>query len=157
MLAALVTVLALAGAPPSTRVVCDPALPSGVELGLTISDEAQIVGGVVVQGPLDHIILGTTACGGLLYASLSPSVRRVVRRMNPGVNFDYLAGVGLQVALHEAEHVALNSTNECLVEKTARSKIDDLLSRVGDPGRVALEESAATASDASLPATYRDC
>lgn len=157
MFAVLVSVLALAGAPSSTRVECYPALPESIELGLTVSDEAQIVDGRIVQGRLDHILLGQLACGGLLYASESPAERLAIRRLNPGMDFDRLLGVGLQVALHEAEHVALNSTDECLVEKAARAKIDGLLQQVAEPGSLARVEAAATASDASLPAGYHGC
>lgn len=157
ILPALLTVLALAGAPASTKVDCNPDLPATVELGLTVSDEAQIVNGQIVLGRLDHIILGQLACGALLYGSLSPSERLAVRRMNPRVDFNQLVGVGLQVALHEAFHVGINSTDECQVEKATRSQVNGLIEKVGDQGQIQAEEAAATASDASLPARYHGC
>lgn len=157
MLPALLAVLALAGAPPTTRVECDPSLPATIELGLTVSDEAQVIGGKLVTGPLDHILLGPLACGALLYGSASPSERSQIRRMNPKVDFDKLVGLGLQVALHEAYHVSMNSPNECQVEKAARAKVNDLIARLGDPDRINAEQAAATASDALLPAEYHGC
>lgn len=157
MLAALLSVLALAGAPVSTRVECHPELPANIELGLTVSDEVQVVSGQVVTGRLDHVMLGPVACGAILYTSASTAERRQIRRLNPSVDFDRLVGVGLQVALHEATHVALNSPDECLVEKTTRAQINSLIASLGDPDRVAEEESAATVSDASLPAVYHGC
>src|SRR5690348_9975479 len=105
ILAALASVLALAGAPATTRVDCNPALPPSVELGLTFSDEAQIVNGQVVMGKLDHVVLGVGACAALLYASSTSAERARIRRLNPGMDFDSVVGVGLQVALHEANHV----------------------------------------------------
>lgn len=157
MLSVLLSVLALAGAPTTTRVDCNPELPATVELGLTVSDEATVTGGQISFGRLDHILLGQEACGALLYASASPSERASIRRLNPTVNFDHLLGEGLQVVLHEATHVALDSRNECPVEKQTRARIDGLLERVADPGRLSAEEAAATASDAGLPAQYHGC
>lgn len=157
MLPALLAVLALAGAPPSTKVECNPNLPQAIELGLTVSDHAQVVDGKVVQGTLDRIFLGQLACGGLLYASESPSERLRTQKMNPRVDWDRLVGVGLQVALHEAEHVALNSSDECQVEKAARAKVNDLIARLGDPDSIIAEQAAATASDGLLPPEYHGC
>lgn len=157
MLPALLAVLALAGAPSATRVECNPDMALGVGLGLTVSDEAQVIEGKIVQGRLDHVFLGQLACGALVYASASAGERNVIRRINPGVDFDRMVGVGLQVALHEAEHVALNSSDECQVEKAARAKVNDLIARLGDPDRIIAEQAAATASDALLPAEYHGC
>lgn len=148
MLATLAVALALAGAPASTNVYCNPAL-SASELGLTYA--------TTVPGPLDNIELGTLACGAILYTSASPKERAMIRALNPAVNFDTLVGVGLQVVLHEANHVALNSTDECVVEKAARSEVNGLIERYADPGRVQAAEAAATASDASLPPQYHGC
>jgi hypothetical protein len=154
MLASLIAVLALAGAPASTHVYCDPAIPA-VELGAAYPSSIQVIDGRVILGTLDNIELGTGACGALLYTSASPAERSEFRRLNSSVNFDQLVGVGLQVVLHEANHVALNSTDECLVEKTTRLEVGSLLERYADHASAA--EAAATASDASLPAAYRGC
>jgi hypothetical protein len=156
MLETLVAVLALAGAPASTHVYCNPAIPA-VELGAAYPSSVQVIDGRVIPNALDNIELGTVACGALLYASASPSERAAIRRLNPSVDVDQLVGVGLQVVLHEANHVALNSSNECLVEKTTRGEIGALLERVADPGRAPAAEAAAAASDASLPAVYHNC
>jgi len=155
LLSALISVLALAGAPAATSVTCNPDIASG-ELGVTFPAYVTVSNGQVVNGPLSLIQLGGIACGGLLYASASTSERAAIRRLNPTVNFPRLLGVGLQVALHEAEHVALNSGDECLVEKTARAKITGLIQSL-DPGEATAAEEEATASDAALPPAYHGC
>ena len=154
MLSALLAVLALAGAPTTTQAQCDPGLNA---MGLTFSSQATVINGKVVMGQLDRVRLGPLACGALIYASASVGERNVIRRINPGVDFDRLVGVGLQVALHEAEHVALNSSDECQVEKAARAKVNDLIARLGDPARVTAEEASAAASDGVLPPEYHGC
>lgn len=158
ILSALLAVLALAGAPSTTRVDCNPALLTTTELGVTFSSVVYVQSdGRIVPGVLDIIQLGPKACGALLYASESPSERLATRRMNPGVDFDSLLGVGLQVALHEANHVGLNSADECLVEKKTRAEVNGLIVKLGDSARVTAEEAAAVASDAALPAQYHGC
>ena len=156
MLTALLAVLALAGAPQSTSVLCNPQLANSGELGVTFPAYVTIVDGKVTNGPLTMIQLGGEACGALLYASSSPAERAVIRRLNPSIDFHHWMGEGLQAALHEAEHVALNSGDECLVEKTTRGKIDGLLASL-DPAGAAADEAAATASDAGLPPAYHGC
>jgi hypothetical protein len=117
MLTALVAVLALAGAPAGTNVVCNPTLQA-TELGDAYSLTITITSdGRIIPGTLDHIQLGTLACGALLYTSATPRERGAIRKLNPTVDFDQMVGIGLQVVLHESEHVALNSTDECLTEK----------------------------------------
>jgi hypothetical protein len=154
MFVTMLAVLALAGAPASTHVECNPALPATVELGLTVSDEATIVDGRIVMGTLDHIILGATACRALAYGDASLWGRFLMYGGDP--NLSDVLGVGLQVALHEAEHVALNSNDECLVEKVARTKIDILIRQVGVLLPVPAEAAAAM-SDAGLPSQYHGC
>lgn len=155
ILSTLLTVLALAGAPSTTTVQCNPALTSTTELGVTFSSVVTVLpDGRIVPGVLDIVQLGPMACGALLWASAATSERAAIKRLNPGVDFDRLVGVGLQVALHEANHVALNSTNECLAEKKTRAEINGLIERVG--GSKAAETDA-TASDAALPAIYHGC
>ena len=156
MFATLLTVLALAGAPASTHVYCNPAIPA-VELGDTHASSAQIIDGRLVLGALATIQLGALACGAVLYTSASPTERAAIRRLNPRVDFDQLVGVGLQVALHEANHVALNSTNECLVERTTRAEVVGLIAQAADPGRAPVAEAAATVSDVLLPPQYHGC
>lgn len=156
VLAALAAVLALAGAPQATSVTCNPSLALGAELGVTYPAYVTVVGGRVVNGPLTLIQLGQEACGALVYASASEAERAAIRRFNPSVNFARLVGEGLQAALHEAEHVALDSADECLVEKTARGKIEGLIQSL-DPADATADEAAATASDAALPSAYHGC
>jgi hypothetical protein len=149
MFATTLVVLALASALASTRVECAPYLNESAVPGRHRAGHH--------PGPLSHIFLGATACGALLYTSASNRARAAIRRLNPRVDFDQLVGVGLQVTLHESEHVALQSRDECVVEKTARAKIDGLIAQLGDSERVAQEEAVATASDASLPGPYHAC
>jgi hypothetical protein len=154
--ATLMSALALAGAPASTHVYCEPGIPA-VELGAAYPSSIQVIDGRIVPGRLDNVELGALACGALLYTSASPTERAAIRRLNPSVDIDHLVGVGLQVTLHEANHVALNSSDECLVEKTTRAEINGLLAQTADPARVVAAERAASASDASLPASYHGC
>lgn len=158
MLAALISVLALAGAPASTPVLCDPLLPPEKELGIAYPDVVFVApDGSITLGPLTRISLGPLSCGGLLYASASASERAALRRLNRGVDFDKVLGVGLLVALHEANHVALNLTNECLVEKKTLSEVDRLIVRYADPGHAAAASAAAARDDERLPPNYRGC
>jgi hypothetical protein len=144
MMAAMVAALALAGAPPSTPVTCNPDLPSS---GVTHLSAAPV--SVEVIGRL---------CGGLLYASASRRERAALRRLNPHVAFAPLAGLGMLVMLHESEHVALHSSDECVVERAAMAKLPQLL---GSSGFTTSDEAqalaAATSSDAGLPAAYHGC
>jgi hypothetical protein len=158
MLAALVATLALAGAPATTSVTCDPSLAAAKELGQTFPSVVYVQpDGKIVPGTLNMISLDPTVCGALLYASASPSERAKIRALNPTVGFDGLLGLGLSVALHEANHVALDSANECLVEKTTRTQINRLLDQYADPGHAVKVEDAATQYDAGLPAQYHSC
>jgi hypothetical protein len=157
MLTALVAVLALAGAPAGTNVVCNPTLQA-TELGDAYSLTITITSdGRIIPGTLDHIQLGTLACGALLYTSATPRERGAIRKLNPTVDFDQMVGIGLQVVLHESEHVALNSTDECLTEKTTQAKVAGLIAQFADPGRVGQAETQATVSDAQLPPRYHGC
>lgn len=149
----LLAVLALAGAPSSTPVTCNPNIvyapnPSlGPAPGVTYWN-----GTIPVRSEL-----GTLACGALAYAGSTPQERKKIRALNLGVNFDQLLGVGLQVALHESNHVALRSRDECLVEKTTRTEINGLIEKYADPKHAASAELYATVSDSQLPAIYHGC
>jgi hypothetical protein len=159
ILSALLSVLALAGAPSATTVQCNPGLAQTADLGVTFSSVITVQpDGRIVPGALNIIQLGPIACGALLYASESPYERLATERMNPRVDFASLLGVGLQVALHEANHVALNSADECLVEKVTRQTIIRLIVNTANSASEATAaEAAATASDAALPASYHGC
>lgn len=158
MLSALIAVLVLAGAPATTSATCDPALPEGLELGQTFPSVVYVQpDGRLIPGVLNMISLGPTVCGGLLYASASASERAGIRALNPTIGFDNLLGLGLEVALHEANHVSLNSANECVVEKKTRTEINRLLDLYADPGHAAKVEDAATTYDVGLPAQYHGC
>ncbi|HEV7132361.1 MAG TPA: hypothetical protein VGN27_01355 [Gaiellaceae bacterium] len=157
-LSVVLAVLALAGAPASTTVLCNPSLPPRGLEGEALPSVIHIApGGAITPGPLDTIVIGPTACAGLLYAAATPSERAAIRRLNPGLDESVLVGAGLQVALHEANHVALDSTDECAVEKATRSEVNSLIVRYADPGRSRAAETQATASDASLPPQYHGC
>lgn len=134
MFVTLLATLALAGAPASTNVVCNPNLPPGT-FGRT---DGAISGTAFVR--VDQVELGTLACGAILYTSASPKERAAIRRANPTVDFDRLTGAGLLVALHESTHVALASTDECLVERTAVGRLTALLTQVAEHPDVAYQD-----------------
>ena len=120
MFSVMLAVLALAGAPASTPVTCHPGLLDGGAWGTT-HFEAQ---------PFAIDLYGPRGCAAVLYASASASERAQIARLNPGVNLDQVAGEGLLVALHEANHVALRTQQECLVEATAYQELPALLAQV---------------------------
>jgi hypothetical protein len=134
MFATLFAVLALAGAPASTHVVCNPDLPPGI-FGRT---DGAISGTTFVR--VDQVELGTLACGAILFTSASPSERVAIRALNPSIDFDRLTGAGLLVALHEATHVALASSDECLVERTALAGVQTLTAQVAEHPDVAYQD-----------------
>lgn len=126
MLATLAVVLAFAGAPAATPVVCNPNLPPGT----FARTDGTISGATFVA--VDRVELGVMACGAVLYTSVNATERARIRALNPGIDFDRLTGAGLLVALHEATHVALMSTDECLVERTAVGRVHALLDQTAD-------------------------
>jgi hypothetical protein len=122
MFAVMLSALALAGAP-ATQVTCLPSLP-GDAAGLTYWTSPPRI--------------ELQSCAATLYASASPLERRKIRALNPHVFFPQVVGVGLLVALHEAEHVGLASRDECLVERTAYERLPQLLALVPElPGAAA--------------------
>lgn len=120
MLVALLSALSLAGAPATTPVTCYPNPLPGGAWGLTDWNTSPV-----------SIRLFSVGCGAALYASASKVERAKIAKLNPTVNFPELIGRGLLVDLHEAEHVGLNSKNECLVEGTAYERLPVLLKQVG--------------------------
>jgi hypothetical protein len=141
----LLAVLALAGAPASTPVTCNPSLDEA--LGITYWEGAEP----------QRIELGPTACAALLYAAASPRERKEIRALNGRADLAKTLGVGLQVALHEANHVALKTHDECRVEKVTRTEINGLIRRFATSREAGSAEVWATASDAALPPSYHDC
>jgi hypothetical protein len=153
MLAAIAAALALAGAPASTPVTCWPSAleqadgtPSSA-LGLTRLNAT----------PVRVDLLGAAVCGGLLYASASPRERAALRRLNPRVAFVRLEGVGLLVLLHEAQHVALHTADECRAEAAAMAELPALVAQLVAASERAAVLAIARASDAGLPAAYHGC
>ena len=120
MFLALLAVLALAGAPASTPVLCHPGLLDGGAWGTT-HFETQ---------PFAVDLYGPRGCAAVLYASATAAERVQIARLNPSVNLAQMAGEGLLVALHEANHVALRTQQECLVEATAYAELPQLLAQV---------------------------
>lgn len=144
MIAALAAALALAGAPSSTPVTCQPD-------ALIVNGQpapAYVLGVTRWTAP-PSIELRAAVCGGLLYASASPRERRLIVRLNPSVQLPELAGLGLLVTLHEATHAALHSLDECLVERAAMAGLPRLLALL-EPADAARALTAATAADASF-------
>lgn len=145
MIAVLAAVLALGGAP-ATPFACSPTpLNGGAALGLT-HWEAQTI---EVYGPV--------GCAALLYAGASSRERVQLRRLNPGVDFAAVAGLGLLVDLHEALHVGMGTRDECAVEKVAMAKLPQLVAAVIPQAEQARALTAATAADAGLPGAYHGC
>jgi hypothetical protein len=142
MLAALVAALALAGAPASTPVICNPDLPS-VELGQTHWD----------AGGSPSIQLSGPACAAMLLLSASPNERKEIAALNPDRNISFLEGWAA-VALHEASHVALNSTDETTVQCRAMALLPQLLAKFLSTDETQAVLSEAKAQDAQLPAPY---
>lgn len=138
MLAVIAAVLALAGAPSDTRVVCEPSLPVGGITYYTLSPPS--------------IQLSPIACAAILLAAASASERVAIARLNPTANIDRILGIGLLIDLHEAEHAALRSGDETLVQCAALAKLPTLLARL-TPHPDASARWAAT-SDATLPPEY---
>lgn len=138
VLAVIAAVLALAGAPANTVVVCNPSLAFGGETHL---------------GNPSRIELQVWACSSLLIAGASRTERAKIRALNPDVNLDERVGVGLLIVLHEAFHAALRSGDETLVECHAIASIQTLLRRYGlNPS---LDMEYARAYDGTLPADYK--
>lgn len=139
VLAVIAAVLALAGAPANTVVVCNPSLALG--------------GQTHYQRNPPLIELQVVACSALMIAGASPAERAKIRKLNPDVNLDERVGVGLLIVLHEAFHAALRSGDETLVECRAMANIQTLLRRYGlNPS---LDFEYARAYDATLPADYK--
>lgn len=146
MIAALVAVLALAGAPADTPFTCQPAplIVNGREM-----PDALGVTRWASSGFATRIEVRPVACAALLIASASAAERARLEQLNPRYDFAASAGTGLLVALHEATHVALGSTDECRVERTAMAKLPQLLELLPAVDRYRAT-SAATALDASF-------
>lgn len=144
MFAALVAALALAGAPASTPVTCNPDMPAlGQTHWTTVPSDPSSA----------SIALSSPACAAMLLLSASPTERKEIATLNPTKNLDFLMGWAA-VALHEASHVALRSTDETLVECRAMSLLPTLLAKYLSGDEVAGVLSFATAQSAQLPADY---
>jgi len=138
----LAVVLALAGAPANTPVSCQPS----VATGLTYWTDS---------GP-SRIELSERVCLAARYAGANRQERNRIAAAHPNlVMFDVL-GSGLMILLHEAEHVALQSRNECQVEKAAYAKVHVLLRRFA-PRLYPLTMASATRYHSGRPASYRGC
>lgn len=134
----LAAVLALAGAPANTQVVCNPTLTHG--------------GATYLRNP-PLIELAPTSCAALLLSGATPLERVKIAKLNPNANFDALIGAGLMIALHEAFHAGLRSGNETLVECYAMARIEELLNRWGP--RPVVELRWARIEDSLLPPEYK--
>ncbi len=144
MLAVFAAVLALAGAPANTPVACVPAL-THVNLGQA----------AWVDGRLARIELSPQVCLAARFAAADREERSRIALAHHRAMYEVL-GVGMLALLHEAEHVALQSRNECQVEKAAYAKVPILLRQFGPR---LFRQTMASAKDYHdhLPASYRDC
>ena len=144
VLAVFAVILALAGAPANTPVSCLPHL-SGGNRGLAYIDD----------NPM-RIEVTNGVCLAAQYAGATRQERNQIAAANPKlVMFDVL-GSGLLDLLHEAEHVALRSRDECQVEKAAYAKVRVLLRRFA-PRLYPLTTASAARRHFSLPPSYRGC
>lgn len=137
MAAVIAAVLALAGAPANTVVVCNPDLP---------------VGGRTTLSTPPLIQLRATPCAAVLLAAASPAERAAIARLNPGVVIDRIVGAGLAIALHEAFHASLRSGDEALVQCNAMKRLPELLAKYAPDANAAW--GWARAYDADLPPEY---
>lgn len=139
MAAVLAAVLALAGAPANTQVVCNPALQAG---GATQ---------YLRQPPTIELAPGP--CSSLLLTGATPLERVKIAKLNPQANLDGLVGVGLLIVLHESFHAALRTGDETLVECRAMAGVGELLDRFGPNPTVELDY--ARTYDSLLPVEYK--
>jgi hypothetical protein len=151
VIAVLAAVFALAGAP-SVPVSCSPHLSADGRTG-----EAYLVE--------QRIVLRSDVCLGLKYVAADRAGRASIARaylsrshgpVPEGNPMGPVVAVALLTALHEAEHVALHSTDECLVEKTALAKLPTLL-RQFFPAQWRSMLASARAFDGGLSAEYHGC
>jgi hypothetical protein len=148
----LLAALAFAGAPTNTPVVCNPALFSGQEGGQTIWSAIALPS--MTPLGVQRVELSAGACGGILLLAASPTERTKIAKLNPRADVPRLEGVGALVALHEASHAALLSTDETLVECRAMAMLPAFLERYLSGSNLAAALSAATADDAALDPKY---
>lgn len=120
MLAIFAVVLALAGAPASTSVTCVTGLPGGIDGWAPLS----------AAGSPDRVeLVANEGCLAARYAAANRRARSRLARSHQDAPMAWVVGTGLLVALHEAEHVALRSFDECVVERLALAKLPVLLRR----------------------------
>lgn len=91
------------------------------------------------------VTLGPVVCTGLFLYDATPAYRALFAYANPAVNVNYAIGVGVLVALHEAQHAA-GTDSEAQAECAAMRDAPALL----DPDQLVY----AQRYDASLPAGY---
>jgi hypothetical protein len=121
VVAVFAAILALAGAPATTPVTCQPPIPN--EVGYTLGNTFW------PDGAPSIVLKGQPACLAAYYVASTPLQRKNLERLNPQA-WDRVAGLGLLVILHESEHAALGrAAGECLVQRTAMSKMPLLLHR----------------------------
>jgi hypothetical protein len=126
--AVVAAALALMGAPASTSVSCSPHLEDQGTMGVTY---------------WQRIVLGPTACAGILIAALTPRGREEVELLNPRIGIAQDEGVGLEVLLHEAAH-ASGIVDETNAQCAAMSHIRAFLQSYGwGPKSDALHEAIA--------------
>lgn len=89
----------------------------------------------------------------MLLLSASPEERKEIAALNPDKNLSFLEAWAA-VALHEASHVALDTTDETAVQCKAMSLLPELLAKYLSADEAQTVLSFAKAQDAQLPAAY---
>lgn len=139
--------LALAGAPKGLPVDCDE------QLAARMNSAGMTWFGPGTTTPL-RVDLGGEVCAGLVWLSASDRERRLLVALNPTVPFIRYSGVALVVVLHEAQH-GTGDRNEAHAEACAMKRLTDFAGRFAPADEVLAILQAATAYDASMPATYK--
>lgn len=147
MVAVFAVVLAFAGAPANTPVGCYRSFTPASIAGQTL---------FYATGDVRIEVLERTACLAAQFAAANRAGRTVLVRDHPHTTMIAVYGRGMLQLLHEAEHVALRTTDECRVETAAWQKLPVLL-KMFTPRLWQSALAAARAYHQGLPANYRGC
>jgi hypothetical protein len=115
MIALLAAILALAGAPATSTITCDPAFVATLDTA------------GLAEPSTDRAWVGQDGCRALLSSSLTSREYVRVEHMNK-VSLGWYQGRGLLVLLHEARHLS-GEFNECRTERFAYAHVGELIDR----------------------------
>ena len=147
MFAVIAAALALAGAPATSQLTCDPAFVVGYS-GPT--------GGGLTDPTTGRAWVSYDGCRAILAASLTPDEYAAVEQAN-NLSLGWYQGRGLLVILHESRHLA-GELNECRTERYAYEHVGELIDRFVPAGERFLARQAAAMLHASVLANpvYRE-